>query len=84
LPGAHPTDHDLERVGLITALLVDEVDQVVRSSTGGMWPCRADSNIGTAPSQRAARRIGRRRGQYPATHTGGRGRCTVAGCKDTS
>ena len=45
----------------------------------GGWPCRASSYSGAAPSQRAARRIGLRFGQKPPIHTGGRGRCTVAG-----
>jgi hypothetical protein len=31
--------------------------------TGGTWPCLASTNSGTAPSQRAARRMGRRFGQ---------------------
>ncbi len=40
----------------------------------GRGPPSPDSRIGAAPSQRAARRIGRRAGQTPPTHIGTRGR----------
>jgi hypothetical protein len=39
---------------------------------------------GIAPSQRAARRIGRLAGHTPPTHTGTRGRCTGVGRNATS
>jgi len=39
---------------------------------------------GIAPSQRAARRIGRLAGHKPPTHTGTRGRCTGVGRNVTS
>jgi hypothetical protein len=39
---------------------------------------------GIAPSQRAARRIGRLAGHKPPTHTGTRGRCTGVGRNTTS
>ena len=48
----------------------------------GSGPC--SFRIGTAPSQRAARRIGRLAGQLPPTQIGTRGRCTGTGAKATS
>ena len=50
------------------------ISRTVAASGWGGGPPSADSRIGAAPSQRAARRIGRRAGQTPPTHIGTRGR----------
>jgi len=55
---------------------------VAGSGCRGLPPSSRKS--GTAPSQRAARRIGGLAGHSPPTHTGTRGRCTGVGRKVTS
>jgi uncharacterized membrane protein YgaE (UPF0421/DUF939 family) len=54
------------------------------AGSGGRGLPPSSRKRGTAPSQRAARRIGGLAGHSPPTHTGTRGRCTGVGRKVTS
>ena len=53
------------------------------SAASGLTRLRSAHLIGTKPSQRAARAIGRGAGSTPATQTGMRGRWTGAGVNRT-
>ena len=83
---AGSAQYDLERpvrVAVSVATHIrDQLDEPQRrAECGRALPTRT---IGTAPSHRAARRIGRRCGQYPPIQIGTRGRCTGVGSRLTS